>query len=155
MLELRSMALSDHVIGIAKVRVPVTSGSKMISNRAPSDSGARRSKAFPGINHSRGFSQITSIVGHSISRSDEDIYTLTLQKNSLESLKSSILQSAIMAGLKVGDTFPDDVEFSYVPWSPETASAEACGIPIQYKASQEFKDKVLPHLLLSFPYSRH
>lgn len=49
---------------------------------------------------------------------------------------------AIMAGLKVGDTFPDGIEFSYVPWSPETASPEACGMPIPYKASEEFKDKV-------------
>lgn len=30
---------------------------------------------------------------------------------------------------------------SYVPWSPETDSPTACGIPITYKASQEFANK--------------
>ncbi|KAK5954406.1 peroxiredoxin type-2 [Knufia fluminis] len=46
-----------------------------------------------------------------------------------------------MAGLKEGDTFPEGVEFSYIPWTPENDSPTSCGIPISFKASEEFKDK--------------
>ncbi|EXJ78737.1 peroxiredoxin pmp20 [Capronia coronata CBS 617.96] len=46
-----------------------------------------------------------------------------------------------MSGLKPGDSFPDDVVFSYIPWTPESADITACGIPQNYPASKEWKDK--------------
>ncbi|KAL2417586.1 Peroxiredoxin Asp f3 [Exophiala dermatitidis] len=46
-----------------------------------------------------------------------------------------------MPGLKPGDSFPDDVVFSYIPWTPETADVRVCGIPTNYPASKEWKDK--------------
>ncbi|KAK5083003.1 peroxiredoxin type-2 [Lithohypha guttulata] len=46
-----------------------------------------------------------------------------------------------MANLKEGDTFPEGVEFSYIPYTPETSSPTSCGIPITLKASQEFSSK--------------
>ncbi|KAM7209693.1 Redoxin [Naviculisporaceae sp. PSN 640] len=45
-----------------------------------------------------------------------------------------------MSGLKVGDSFPEGVTFTYV--KPEgDLNVTACGIPIKYDASKEFKDK--------------
>ncbi|KIW51944.1 hypothetical protein PV05_10613 [Exophiala xenobiotica] len=46
-----------------------------------------------------------------------------------------------MSGLKAGDSFPDDVVFSYVPYTEESAAITACGIPQNYAASKEWKDK--------------
>lgn len=46
-----------------------------------------------------------------------------------------------MAGLKEGDKFPDDVVFSYVPYTPEAAGITSCGIPQNYNASKEWADK--------------
>jgi len=46
-----------------------------------------------------------------------------------------------MSALKVGDSFPEGVVFSYVPYTPETGDITACGIPINYDASKEFADK--------------
>jgi len=46
-----------------------------------------------------------------------------------------------MAGLKEGDKFPDDVVFSYVPYTPENSDITACGIPQNYNASKEWADK--------------
>jgi len=46
-----------------------------------------------------------------------------------------------MAGLKEGDKFPDDVVFSYVPYTPESADITSCGIPQNYNASKEWADK--------------
>ncbi|KIW89744.1 uncharacterized protein Z519_09901 [Cladophialophora bantiana CBS 173.52] len=46
-----------------------------------------------------------------------------------------------MAGLKEGDQFPPDVVFSYVPYTPESASITSCGIPQNYNASKEWADK--------------
>ncbi|KAK5064742.1 hypothetical protein LTR84_000576 [Exophiala bonariae] len=46
-----------------------------------------------------------------------------------------------MSALKVGDSFPDDVVFSYVPYTPESSEITACGIPINYNASKEWADK--------------
>ncbi|KAK6541351.1 hypothetical protein TWF694_007165 [Orbilia ellipsospora] len=43
--------------------------------------------------------------------------------------------------LKVGDTFPDDIVFSYVPYTEEKADITACGVPINYNASKEFAGK--------------
>jgi hypothetical protein len=41
-----------------------------------------------------------------------------------------------MSTLKVGDSFPEDVVFSYVPYTPETGDITACGIAINYNASK-------------------
>ena len=46
-----------------------------------------------------------------------------------------------MAPLQPGDKFPDDVVFSYIPWTPEKEDIKACGIPINYYASKEWADK--------------
>ncbi|RVX66207.1 putative peroxiredoxin pmp20 [Exophiala mesophila] len=46
-----------------------------------------------------------------------------------------------MSGLKEGDQFPDDVVFSYVPYTPESEAITACGIPINYNASKEWANK--------------
>lgn len=41
-----------------------------------------------------------------------------------------------MSALKVGDSFPEGVVFSYVPYTPETSDITACGISINYDASK-------------------
>jgi hypothetical protein len=41
-----------------------------------------------------------------------------------------------MADLKVGDSFPEGVTFSYVPYTEEKSDITACGIPINYNASK-------------------
>lgn len=41
-----------------------------------------------------------------------------------------------MASLKVGDSFPEGVVFSYVPYTEEKGDITACGIPINYDASK-------------------
>ncbi|KAK6070999.1 peroxisomal matrix protein [Seiridium cupressi] len=46
-----------------------------------------------------------------------------------------------MAPLKAGDAFPEGVTFTYIPPAPETSEFSACGMPIKYNASKEFKDK--------------
>ncbi|KAF9886237.1 hypothetical protein FE257_011850 [Aspergillus nanangensis] len=46
-----------------------------------------------------------------------------------------------MSGLKAGDNFPEDVVFSYIPWSADAGEITACGIPINYKASQDWANK--------------
>lgn len=55
-----------------------------------------------------------------------------------------------MSALKVGDSFPEDVKFSYVPYSPEQAEVTACGLPTNYDAS---KGKVSFHSIPLFPFS--
>jgi len=55
-----------------------------------------------------------------------------------------------MSALKVGDSFPEGVVFSYVPYTPETADITACGIPINYDAS-----KGTVTLARSSKYSHH
>ena len=50
------------------------------------------------------------------------------------------------AELKLGDSIPAGVTFSYVPYTPENGDITACGIPINYDAS-----KGTP-LLLSLPF---
>ncbi|KAK0729972.1 Redoxin [Lasiosphaeris hirsuta] len=42
--------------------------------------------------------------------------------------------------LKAGDSFPDNVSFTYVAPTGEL-DLTACGLPIQYNASEEFKNK--------------
>ena len=51
-----------------------------------------------------------------------------------------------MADLKVGDSFPSGVTFSYVPYTPEKGDITACGIPINYDASN---GKVPTYLMFS------
>lgn len=41
-----------------------------------------------------------------------------------------------MSALKAGDTFPEGVKFSYIPYTPEKADITACGVPIPYDASK-------------------
>ncbi|KAJ5101101.1 Peroxiredoxin Pen c 3 [Penicillium angulare] len=43
--------------------------------------------------------------------------------------------------LKVNDSFPEDVKFSYIPWAEDSAEITSCGIPINYNASKEFANK--------------
>lgn len=40
-----------------------------------------------------------------------------------------------MASL-VGQPFPEDVSFMYVPYTPEKSELNACGLPIKYDASK-------------------
>jgi hypothetical protein len=57
-----------------------------------------------------------------------------------------------MSALKVGDSFPEGVVFSYVPYTPETADITACGIPINYDASKgTCVSRSLPSLPKIFP----
>ncbi|KAJ5143513.1 uncharacterized protein N7515_002300 [Penicillium bovifimosum] len=44
-------------------------------------------------------------------------------------------------GFKAGDAFPDDVVFSYIPWSEDSSEITSCGIPINYYASKEWANK--------------
>ncbi|MCJ1259287.1 hypothetical protein MMC24_007123 [Lignoscripta atroalba] len=46
-----------------------------------------------------------------------------------------------MSAPKVGDSFPDGVVFSYVPYTAENEGITSCGIPQSYNASKEFADK--------------
>ncbi|KPI41504.1 putative peroxiredoxin pmp20 [Cyphellophora attinorum] len=46
-----------------------------------------------------------------------------------------------MTALKAGDKFPEDVTFSYVPWTEEKAGITSCGIPTNYNASKLWADK--------------
>lgn len=41
-----------------------------------------------------------------------------------------------MAELKVGDSLPSGVTFSYVPYTPENGEITSCGIPVTYDASK-------------------
>ncbi|KAJ5166161.1 Peroxiredoxin Pen c 3 [Penicillium canariense] len=43
--------------------------------------------------------------------------------------------------IKAGDSFPQDVTFSYIPWSEESGEITSCGIPINYYASKQWADK--------------
>ncbi|TAQ85542.1 hypothetical protein B7494_g6131 [Chlorociboria aeruginascens] len=54
-----------------------------------------------------------------------------------------------MPELKVGDSFPSDVTFSYVPYTPENSDITSCGIPINYNASKEWAGKKV--VLFSVP----
>ncbi|RDL41022.1 Allergen Asp F3 [Venustampulla echinocandica] len=54
-----------------------------------------------------------------------------------------------MTELKVGDSFPSDVKFSYVPYTADKGDITSCGIPITYDASKEWADKKV--VLFSVP----
>ncbi|MCJ1344054.1 hypothetical protein MMC31_002254 [Peltigera leucophlebia] len=53
------------------------------------------------------------------------------------------------SSLKVGDNFPEGVEFSYIPYSKEKEDIKTCGTPTTYDASKEFADKKV--VLFSVP----
>ncbi|KKY14915.1 putative allergen asp f3 [Phaeomoniella chlamydospora] len=46
-----------------------------------------------------------------------------------------------MVELKVGDKFPDNVTFTYVPFTEAEAGITVCGFPQPYNASKEWADK--------------
>ncbi|KAH6661959.1 peroxisomal matrix protein [Halenospora varia] len=50
-------------------------------------------------------------------------------------------QEVELSTLKVGDSFPAGVTFSYVPYTPENSDITSCGIPTNYDASKEFAGK--------------
>ncbi|KAL6866446.1 peroxiredoxin type-2 [Amphichorda felina] len=54
-----------------------------------------------------------------------------------------------MSELKVGDSFPEGIAFSYVPPTPENSDITSCGIPQKFDASEEFKKKKV--VLVSVP----
>ncbi|RDW82293.1 putative peroxisomal membrane protein [Coleophoma cylindrospora] len=54
-----------------------------------------------------------------------------------------------MVELKVGDSFPEGVTFTYVPYTEDKGDITACGIPISYNASKEFAGKKV--VLFSVP----
>lgn len=41
-----------------------------------------------------------------------------------------------MTTLKIGDSFPEGVAFSYVPFTPETGAITSCGMPQKFDASE-------------------
>jgi len=41
-----------------------------------------------------------------------------------------------MAPLQVGDSFPQGVTFSYVPYTEEKSDIAVCGMPVTYDASK-------------------
>ncbi|ROW10187.1 hypothetical protein VMCG_01872 [Cytospora schulzeri] len=43
--------------------------------------------------------------------------------------------------ITVGSTFPEDVSFMYIPYTPEKAGLNACGLPQKYNASKELQNK--------------
>jgi len=43
--------------------------------------------------------------------------------------------------VKVGDSFPEGITFSYVPYKEEASDITSCGIPQTYNASKEWADK--------------
>ncbi|OQE17861.1 hypothetical protein PENSTE_c019G09122 [Penicillium steckii] len=43
--------------------------------------------------------------------------------------------------LSAGDSFPEGVTFSYIPWAEDASEITSCGIPINYNASKEFANK--------------
>lgn len=49
--------------------------------------------------------------------------------------------TVIMPELKVGDSFPEGITFTYIPYTPANGDIKSCGIPIQYNASKEWANK--------------
>ncbi|OAA75449.1 Thioredoxin-like fold protein [Akanthomyces lecanii RCEF 1005] len=54
-----------------------------------------------------------------------------------------------MSALKVGDSFPEDVVFGWVPPTPDNKDIQSCGVPTKYPASSQFKNKKV--VLVSLP----
>ena len=63
-------------------------------------------------------------------------------------------QSAKMAELKVGDSFPAGVVFSYIPYTPEAGEITSCGIPINYDASKGLTASRISSEILYLPSPR-
>jgi hypothetical protein len=62
--------------------------------------------------------------------------TPTCEPSYLIQAQNKIIVSEIkMPELKAGDTFPEGVTFSYVPYIPENDALTACGIAQKYDAS--------------------
>lgn len=38
--------------------------------------------------------------------------------------------------LKVGDSFPEGVQFGWIPYTPEAEGITSCGVPTKYNASK-------------------
>ncbi|KAG9236095.1 putative peroxiredoxin pmp20 [Amylocarpus encephaloides] len=51
--------------------------------------------------------------------------------------------------LAVGDAFPEEVSFGWIPYVPDNGEITACGIPTRYNASKEWADKKV--VLFSVP----
>lgn len=47
-----------------------------------------------------------------------------------------------MASL-AGQPFPEDVSFLYIPYSPDKAGLNSCGLPIKYDASKGMQSSSL------------
>jgi alkyl hydroperoxide reductase 1 len=57
-----------------------------------------------------------------------------------------------MADLKVGDTLPAGITFSYIPYTEDKGDITACGIPINYDASKGLPPLLSPLLpIISVP----
>lgn len=52
-----------------------------------------------------------------------------------------------MASL-TGQAFPEDVSFLYIPYSPDKAGLNSCGLPIKYDASKGTHLLPIPKLFL-------
>lgn len=52
-----------------------------------------------------------------------------------------------MASL-TGQPFPEDVSFLYIPYSPDKAGLNSCGLPIKYDASKGTQLLSRPKLVL-------
>lgn len=61
-----------------------------------------------------------------------------------------------MSVLEVGDNFPGNVSFGYIPLTPESEEITSCGIPTKYDAS-ESKDSLtlLYHTDLLYVRDKH
>ncbi|MCJ1428846.1 hypothetical protein MMC29_006757 [Sticta canariensis] len=46
-----------------------------------------------------------------------------------------------MAPLKAGDSFPEGVQFSWIPYTEEKGEITSCGVPQSYNASKEWANK--------------
>lgn len=56
-----------------------------------------------------------------------------------------------MTALKPGDTFPEDVKFSYIPYTPEIDAVTSCGIPQPYDASKGKRARSSSPLIMVLP----
>ena len=57
-----------------------------------------------------------------------------------------------MSELKVGDSFPSGVTFSYVPYTPENGDITSCGMPVNFDASKGMFTHLPLPLVISLLY---
>lgn len=57
-----------------------------------------------------------------------------------------------MSVLEVGDNFPGNVAFGYIPFTPETKDITSCGIPIKFDASEGKAPLFSPNLPTFFSF---